>query len=304
MWLLQPGRPSAPDQVSALLLAQAREPGGLPWWLAWLGGLGAWLWARWWAPRLLAGPTAPPSEGEDEPHARALSRLLGESWNTLPVKGSGPPGVHEAAAHLSAGDGVALIELCPLGGPAARALLQEARLAVAGRGARVLAMPALHAQEGWREANAETLRAAIADLPRGQAYEVLFCVFGLPGAGPEGALSREVVADLVRRTPLARAHHLAFVPGPGLVGGGPGLQTSLDALRARTPAGVVIVSLNAVDPASLTLVTDALREALPDAQLVVAPSVRTRATLNRALCEALREAAEAEGSGARPARSA
>lgn len=313
VWLLEPGAPAEPGQRDALLRAIAGQPGRLPSWLAWLGPLGAWLWVWWWSRRLLPGPVAPTSAEEAQLRARALGRTLGEAWEAHAVLGatrstssSGGEalGVAEAAAHLSTGDRVALVEICPLGGPAATALAAEARAAISGRGGTLLALPPGHEHEGWREAVAETLRSAVADLARNTPYEVLFYVSGLVGNGEGGAAARRLVADLVCRAALARPHHLCFVPGPGVSGGDPGLSAAVARISRPSTEALILVPLNTSDRAELPAVLDAVRATHPDLPLHVAPDPLPRASFVRALGDGLREAAGAEDLQTRPARSA
>ena len=304
VWLLEPRPPTEAGQLSAWLRANARMPGRLPGWLAWLGPLGVWLWVRWWARRLLPGPMKLSPAEEAETRARALERTLGEAWTVRAVLGNGSPGLSEAAAHLSTGDRVALLLLCPLGGPVANSLRSEAGIAVSGRGGQLLPIPPLHGVEAWREAVAETLRATVADLPRNTNYEVLFCVFGLLGRGAEGADARQLVADVVARAALVCPHHLAFVPGPGVGGGDPALELAIGALLVTYPEALVLVPLNAADPAEIQPVLDALRHRSPELPVHVAPELRSRASALRALGDGLRAAAEAEEASGRPARSA
>ena len=302
VWLIQPCRPASPEGLRAAVARLAAEPGALPWWLAWLGPLGARLWTWWWAPRLLIGPTAGPDDEQASRRARDLERLLGDGWSVRAVHDQGAERVDLAASHLSHGAPVALVELCPLGGPAARALLGEARIAAIARSARLLELPPLHTLDGWREAVAEALRAGVADLARGARYEVLFCALGVTGSGPELTPALDLVADVVARSGLARPHHIAFVSAPGLRS--PTLDAALLALHQRRPEAVVVVPLNAPFGAEPEPMLSALRIGLPGVDIRLAPEPYPRATSTRALCELLRAAAAAPASASAPARSA
>lgn len=295
VWLLQPSRPTSPERTRDALTRLARQPGALPWWLSWLGPLGVWIWAAWWTPRLLAAPSAPPDDDEPARQARDLERLLGEGWSVHPVRDEGAHTLELAAAHLPHGATLALVELCALGGPASEALVQSARLAATARGARLLDVPPLHSLDGWREGVAEALRETLADLPRGLSYDVLFCVTGATGGGPEGQVAQALVTDLVRRTGLARPAHLAFLPGPSVSGGRPGLRDALALMRAAPPGAALLVPLNSADPADLTPAQQALFSSIYAVDARIAPAPLPRATSTRALCDGLKDAAAGRG---------
>lgn len=286
--------------MRALLDLLARERGRLPGWLAWTGALGAWLWRRWWGARLLPGPDAAREAAELQ--ARKLGALLGESYAVTAVSAFGEAGPEQAASWVAARETVVVLDLSPHGGALARARAEAARLTLERRGARPLLAPPLGAEPAWLEALAESARAAIADLPPGSPYEVVFAALDLPGLAPGQEADAQAVLDLsaalAASIGLERPYRAAFLPGPGAAGGSPGLLDTLLAASRRGP--VILVPLNSPCEGSgerraLDLALAELARRQPQALVRCAPALQIRPTYLRALAAAVL-AAEAAAS--------
>ncbi len=296
VWLLHRGAPHDQPGVLGMLRALAAQRGRLPLWLAWSGPLGAWLWGRWWAGRLLPGPD--PSREHAEIQARKLGALLGERYAVRAVFGFGEDGIEGAGAHLGPRERVIVVDMAPCGGALARARLARTTAEIERRGALPLLGGPLHADPGYLEAVAETLRAAIADLPRGARYELALVGLDLcPPAREEDAYTVvSAAATLAGELRLSVPARTSFLPGPS-----PRSGTARAALRealGRAPEALIVAPLNvtcegSAGLAELERLLDELRARAPQVTVLRAATPGARPTFVRALA-AVVERAEAE----------
>lgn len=288
VWLLHRGAPQDRDTLSTMLTQLA--PGRVPGWLAWAGALGRWLWRGWWSRRLLPGPDA--SRERAELQAKKLGAVLGEAYSVRAVFGLGEDGVAGAGSHLRAREQVILIDMAAQGGALARTRRRDADQEIARRGATLQQAPSLSGQLSYVEAIAETLRAAIADLPRGARYEVALVALDLPPPAEDGDASAALLTatKLASAAHLDRPYHTSFLPGPGLKAGT--ARASLLEAARRSPEGVLVVPLNTAceGSAELALLDSLLAEvgrSAPGTRLIRAAALDARPTFVRALAEAV-----------------
>lgn len=291
VWLLHRGAPDDPSGAALMLGALANARGHLPGWLSWWGGLGRWLWRRWWTPRLLTEPatSADPLREEAELQARKLGAVLGEGYAVRPVFGLGEDGPSRAASYVGARERVILLDLAANGGALSRDRRTRSLDELSRRGATVVEAPPLLGLDGYCEALAETARAAIADLPAGTRYEVLAVALDLPGQDAEAGSALSLAASLAAHVNLDRPCRACFLPGPGLRSGD--AARALQEAIARGPAALVLVPLNAAceHSAEIGLLDRLIAELAvehPGVRLARARAPGSRPTFIRALAEA------------------
>lgn len=244
LWLLHRGAPAAQPAVHDWLrrLLQDRRWAGrsMPWYLPWLGGLLAGLWGR----RLLAAPEGEP--GPADQAAKKLSQILGDGWLTRSVAVFGGPDAASASAGVADGDRALLLPLLPQRSAARDAQITAAREALASRRVEIAVLDPLAERPGFVEASAESVRAALVDLPPGARYAVLFYAPALAD-GHESRLRDEIERDrqgVVAALGLRRPHELGWIRGPGAWGSQvPTLRRAARDLCSAGPTHVVLMPL-------------------------------------------------------------
>ena len=308
IWLLSDGEPDGADGLEGYLQVRLADPHLLraPGWLRWLV---VW-WAMWTQQRRLAplwrqlpGPS-PVLEGLSA-QAALLRRHLGPRYTCTPVFRYRSPDVAQAAAGIGRGDRVVLLPMLPHRCGVVYSAVALASRELRRREAQAATIPSYPTHARYIEALAETVRAALADLPSEHqtTYEVLFAARLPPecGKGPPPpehvAELDETVAAVVAAVGLVRPHRLGFLPGSS--GGtvrprGAGTATQLqDAIRRRVPAVVVVpLSFTSEQLGTLVELDQTLGQQARDAGMcfVRAETVAVRPTFVRALGELVRQA--------------
>ena len=232
--------------------------------------------------RLLPVLADPDARAAAETQARLLGRRLPDAMGCRAVFAEGDPSPAQAASEVGSRERVLLLPMAPQSGVGAEALVAEARAALGGRGS-VSVIPTL-GPGLLLEAQAERVRAALADLPPGVAYEVIFAASAPVDAG--------LAAHIAAAAGLIRPHHLAILPAQGLGWRANTLGRRLRDLGARRVSAVVVVGLDsAIDTPALRHLLDvalpAAARAAGIATVVRARPLGDRPTFIRALLAAV-----------------
>lgn len=255
VWLLHRGAPADASGVARLLELLSGEPGRLPGWLAWAGGLGAWHVVG------LGGP------GPAEAAAWVSSKDLVVLVDMAPHGGRLSASVLEAARATLGRRGARVALAPPLHRSPAyvEALAETLRAAIADAGG-------IDAYE--------VVFLALGLPGRGRGGEA------------RAAAVFETARAVAEATRLARPYHVAFLPGPGPRGGSPAALDVLCACGGRAPEGLVIVPLNVISgreaelrPLEAVVALAERRRALP--RLLRAAPLLGRPSFVRALAEAV-----------------
>lgn len=306
VWMLSAGEPDQADEVASFLRAQLQDPyilqapgllrAVLVWWLAWI-----------WQRRMLTAYKQLPGPSPIEDHLNAqatlLARHLGKGYVCQPVFRYRNPDTEKAAAVIGRGDRVVLLPMVPHRCGAVNSAVVAANTHLSGRRAEVTSVASYPDFDGYVEAVAETVRAAIADLPAEHhtAYEVLFCAH-LPTEDRRGTPAEEhlaeiqrTVAAVVERVGLVRPHHVGYAsPLTRIRDKGLSAQSQLSDLAKRSvPAAVVVpVAMTHDQVGTLVGLDQELGRQAEEGGVVFvrAETVATRPTFIRALAALVRQA--------------
>ena len=301
VWLLSAGCPAAPQAAEALR-RWLLDPAVLPLRFGWLRALVAW-WAVWrQGPRQITdcqragGAEAAMARAQEQ--AALLQRVLGGRYAVRPVLREGGLKAEEAASAVASGEQVVLIPLGAQGGVGVAASLRQARASLSGKKVSLAEVGVYAEDEGLVEALAETLREALMRLPKGAAYEVLFCAAG-QAARPGDPYPVQVQATaraVARSARLRGATRVGFLDPLGpLAGVGP---RAIEQVAGPGALVVVPIGASAEDLDTLCAIDGSLRQAaLAAGRAVVerAPALGARPTYLRALAERVRQAERAAG---------
>lgn len=235
--------------------------------------LWAWLMRR---PLLPPPPSDALREGA-ETQAQLLARRLPDLSACRALRSASELG--HASGAVGARDRVLLIPMSPQVGPGADRLVAEARAALAGKGVPERVEMINTTLPEAVEAQAEAVRAALADLPPGTAYEVIFTAGELSPGDPSFVRLRGFAAVVAEAARLAVPHHLSTEQLWGIWGLCRGYHTLGGRLRdlgRRGVCAVVVVPLNtAVEEPALCQTMDG---GLPDASRAAGVGTVVRAS--------------------------
>ncbi|MEL6349679.1 MAG: ferrochelatase [Myxococcota bacterium] len=227
VWLLSEGEALDAENVEPFLRAQLSDPFILQtprwfrsliiWWYVWLQQR-----ALMTGYKQLPGPS--PAEDHRAEQARLLARHLGKKYSTHVVFRYRSPDARTAAAGINQRSKVVLLPLQPHRCGALYSSVAAAQAAVTERGASHVTIPSYPSHPRYVEAVAETLRAAIVDLPNEHygRYGVLFTA-QLPAEGRGDAVPEhedelnQTVEAVVQSVSLCRPYELGFVSNRGRV---------------------------------------------------------------------------------------
>ncbi|MFT4977961.1 MAG: ferrochelatase, partial [Myxococcota bacterium] len=148
-----------------------------------------------------------------------ITRHLGKGYICQPVFRYRSPDTTKAAAVVGRGDRVVLLPMLPHRCGTVSSAVVAANTALSDRRANVTSVASYPDFTGYVEAFAETVRAALADLPQAHhtTYEVLFCAqlptesrSGTPDPDHHDEVERTVAAA-VAAVGLVRPHHIGYI---------------------------------------------------------------------------------------------
>ena len=306
VWMLSSGEPAQAEDVNGYLRAQLQDPFILHapgifralvvWWISWL-----------WQRRMVSSykQLPGPSPVEDNLNAQAtlLSRHLGKGYSCHPVFRYRAPDAAQVAAGIGARDRVILLPMLPHRCGTVSSAVVDANTRLNARQIKVTSVPSYPDFIGYVDAVAETVRAAIADLPLELQtdYEVLFCAHlppesrrGIPDDDHHAEVTRTVAA-VTAAVGLVRPHHVGYTSS--LVRVRDKDHATRDQLRdlaaRQVPAAVLVPVDLTCDQVGTVVALDQDLGALAEESgtlLVRAETVATRPTFIRALAALVRQA--------------
>lgn len=306
VWMLSSGEPAQAEEVNGYLRAQLQDPFILQapalfraLIVCWL----SWLWQR----RLVSSynqlPGPSPVEDSRNAQATLLSRHLGKGYTCQPVFRYRPPDAAQVAAGVGSRDRVILLPMLPHRCGTVNSAVVDANTRLSSRKIQVTSVPSYPDFSGYIDAVAETVRAALADLPPAHQthYEVLFSA-RLPTESRRGnpeedhhAEVLQTVEAVVDAVGLVRPHHVGYTSSlVRLRDKQLATRAQLKDLTARqVPAAVLVpVDLTCDQVGTVVDLDQELGAMAEDSGmlLVRAETVATRPTFIRALAALVRQA--------------
>jgi len=311
VWLLSTGEPDKADDVADFLRTQLQDPyilqapglfrALLVWWLLWI-------WKRRMVSTYQQLPGPSPVTNNLSEQATLLARHLGKNYVCQPVFRYRSPDTAKAAAMIGRGDKVVLLPMHPHRSGSMYSAVVAANTHLSERRAKVASVASYPDFDGYVDAVAETVRAAIADLPAEHhtAYEVLFCAH-LPTEDRAGTPAPEHHAEVARTVEavaasvgLVRPHHLGYVSAVTRIHDNDMATAAQvqDLAKRGVPAAVVVpVALTCDQVGTVVSLDKGLAQLAEERGIafVRAETVSTRPTFIRALAALVRQAeADAE----------